>query len=292
MSMSMHRMGSRRLRVVEAYLERMAGTGKAKYLGPLRELLDRLSSETFIFFDTETTGLDQHTHQVTEVAAVAVRGPDLKKIDSMHARAALTDQTRRQIEQQKVGENTPADKRHMTVEDVLKMTRYEESGLEARPEMEVLREFKDFCARHNALLVGHNPEFDLRMVATKVGRIPNRGVWDTMLFARFFFYPMLEALEASGDATAAKVLSGIRNAEGRPSATLERVLQALGVKIEGWHAAMSDVESTVTAFRAIMGYVREHIDVADTEEYRRHLGRAFKRVRDFKRGDRRGNPGR
>lgn len=285
------KMGSRRLRVVDAYLKKMSGNGKAKYLGPLKELLEGLSKETFIFFDTETTGLDQHTHQVTEIAALAVKGPDLQRIDSMHSRATLTDRTRSQIEEQKANRSLPKDKRHMTVEDVLKMTKYEESGLEARPEMDILREFKDFCAKHNALLVGHNPEFDLRMVATKVGGIPNRGVWDTMLFAKFFFYPMLEALEASGDATAAKVLSGIRNAKGRPSATLGKVLQALGTPIKGWHTAMADVESTVQAFRAIMDYVREHLDIAETESYRKYMSRAFSRVRDMKRTHYRGNPG-
>jgi len=287
-----HGIGSRRLRVVDTYLKKMAGTGKTKYLGPLKELLDGLSRETFIVFDTETTGLDQHDHQVTEIAAVAVKGSELQKIDSMHARAALTPDTMKQIEDQKSGENLPEDKRHKTVEEVLKMNKYEDSDLEARPEHDILSEFKEFCSKHNALIVGHNPEFDLRMVGTKVGRIPNRGVWDTMMFARFFFYPMLEALEDSGDETAAKVLSGIRNAKGRPQATLGKVLQALGVPIQGWHTAMADVESTVKAFQAIMAYVKEHIDVADTEGYRKHMSRAFKRVRDFKRhGYGGGNPG-
>jgi len=285
------RMGSRRLWVVDAYLKKMAGTGKAKYLGPLKELLDGLSRETFIIFDTETTGLDQHTHQVTEIAALAVRGTELQKIDSMHARAALTEDTIRQIEEQKAGDRLPKDKRHKTVEEVLEMTRYKDSPLEARPEMNILREFKEFCSKHNALIIGHNPEFDFKMVATKVGRIPNRGVWDTMMFARFFFYPMLEALEATGDEKAAKVLSDIRNDKGRPQATLGKVLQALGIPIQGWHTAMADVESTAKAFQAIMAYAREHIDVADTEQYRKHMSKAFKRVRDFKRGGRKGNPG-
>ena len=204
-------MGSRRLWVVDSYLKRMAGTGKAKYLGPLKQLLDGLSRETFVIFDTETTGLNQHDHQVTEIAAIAVKGPDLQKIDSMHARATLTEATRKQIEDQKFGDNLPKDKWYKTVEEVLKMTGYEDSKLEARPEMEILQEFKEFCKKHNALIVGHNPEFDLKMVATRVGPIPNRGVWDTMMFARFFFYPMLEALEDIGDETAAKVLSGIRD---------------------------------------------------------------------------------
>lgn len=283
---------SSRMRIVEGYLRSSeAGTGKSKYLGPLKQLLDGLSGETFVFFDTETSGLDQHADQVTEVAAVAIKGANFDQIDSMHARAALTDATLRKIEQQRAGKDLPKDKRHMTVEDVLKLNRYYDSTMDARPETDILNEFKDFCTRHNSLLVGHNAEFDLRMIGTKVGRVPNRGVWDTMMFARFFFHPMLLALEESGDEKAKEILSGIKNVKGKPQATLGKVMQALGDTAEGWHTAMADVQSTVKAFRGIMDYVRDHIDLAETESYGRYQAKAFKVVRDFKRGKGTGNPG-
>jgi DNA polymerase III epsilon subunit-like protein len=271
----------------------MAGTGKSKYLEPLKKILDGLSNETFVFFDTETTGLDQHDDQITEIAAVAVRGPDFEEIDSMEAKASLNDDTLRRIEEQKAGVGLPKDKRHKTVAEILEMNRYYDGESKGRPENDILIEFKDFCEKYNPVLVGHNPEFDLRMVGTKVGRIPNRGVWDTMLFARFFFHPMLLALEETGDPEAAKILSGIRGSKGTPHATLGKVLQALGQSIEGWHTALADVRSTVKAFRGIMDYVRAHLDLASTEAYGRHQSRAFKVVRDYKRGlvDRGENPG-
>lgn len=281
-----------RMRIVEGYLRSSeAGTGKVKYLAPLKQLIDGLSGELFVFFDTETTGLDQHADQVTEIAALAVKGPNFDQVGSMHARAALTDSTLHKIEQQRAGKSLPKGKKPMTVEDILKMTRYYESTMEVRPEMEILNEFKDFCTKHNGLLVGHNPEFDLRMISTRVGRLPNRGVWDTMMFARFFFYPMLLALEESGDEKSKDIMSGIRNVKGNPQATLGKVLQALGDKAEGWHTAMADVQSTVKAFRGILGYVQEHIDLAEAEAYGRYQAKAFRLVRDFKKGKGVGNPG-
>jgi len=285
---------SSRMRIIGSYLKsKEGGTGKAKYLKPLKELVEGLSHETFVFFDTETTGLDQHTDQVTEIAAVAVRGSDFGEIDSMQARAALTDGTLRKIEEQKAGVGLPKDKRHMTVEQVLEMNKYHDSKTPVRPEFDILNEFKDFCTKHDGLIVGHNAEFDLRMVGTKVGRIPNRGVWDTMLFARFFFHPMLLALEETGDEKAKEILTGIRNMKGKPQATLGKVLQALGETIEGWHTALADVRSTVKAFRGIMHYVQGHLDVSDTASYGKYQAKAFKLVRDYKKGlvNRNENPG-
>lgn len=285
---------SSRMRIIDSYLKSVeGGTGKAKYLKPLKELLDGLSRETFIFFDTETSGLDQHKDQVTEIAAICVRGPDFQEVDSMQGRATLGESTLRRIDEQKAGRELPKDKRHMTVEDVLKMNKYYESGLEERPEQDILKEFKDFCGRHNGLIVGHNAEFDMRMVGTRVGHVPCRGVWDTMLFAKFFFHPMLLALEEAGDEEAKKILTAIRNSKGRPQSTLGKVLEALGETIEGWHTALADVRSTVKAFRGILNYVRDHLDVAGTDSYGRYQSRAFKVVRDYNRGlgDRGANPG-
>lgn len=280
------------MRIIESYLRSVeGGTGKSKYLGPLKKLLDGLSMETFVFFDTETSGLNQHADQVTEVAAVAVRGENFQELDSMQARAALTESTLKRIEDQKAGIGLPKEKRIMTIEDVLKFTHYHESELDARPEMDILNEFKGFCVKHNGLLVGHNAEFDMRMIGTKVGRVPNRGVWDTMLFARFFFHPMLLALEETGDEKAKEILSGIRNSKGKPQATLGKVLQSLGKNIEGWHTAMADVRSTLEAFRSIMQYVRDHIDLAETEAFGKYQSKAFKVVRDFKRSKSTENPG-
>jgi hypothetical protein len=111
------------------------------------------------------------------------------------------------------------------------------------------------------------------------------------MFARFFFHPMLLALEETGDEKAKKILSGIKNMKGNPSATLGKVMQALGETAEGWHTAMADVQSTVKAFRGIILYVREHIELADTESYGRYQAKAFKVVRDFKKSKSTGNPG-
>ena len=283
---------SSRMRIIESYLRTSeGGTGKSKYLAPLKKLVDGLSSDTFVFLDTETTGLDQHADQVTEIAAVAIKGPNFDQIDSMHSRAALNESTLKRIEDQKEGKDLPKEKRHKTVAEILQMNQYHESKLEARPEAEILNEFKDFCGKHNGLLVGHNAEFDLRMIGTKVGHVPNRGVWDTMLFAKFFFHPMLLALEETGDPKAKEILAGIRNAKGKPQATLGKVLQALGETIEGWHTAMADVQSTVKAFRSILQYVREHIDLAETEAYGRYQSKAFRIMRDYKKDRGRENPG-
>ena len=275
-------------RVVLAYTDTCAGIGKSKYLGSLKDMLRDLSSKTFIFFDTETTGLDQHLDQITELSAVAVHGPDFEIADKMQARAALSEVTLRRMEEQKA---LPPDPKKWTVERALALTKYNESTLEARPEEDVLREFKEFCTSHPAMIVGHNAEFDMRMVGTKIGKIPNQGVWDTMLFARFYFHPMLQVLENTGDETAKEILSGIRDAKGKPQATLGKVLQALGISIDGWHTALADVMSTVKAFQGILKYVQDHVNLADDPSYKAYQSKAFKRVLDFKRDKYRGNPG-
>jgi len=160
-----------------------------------RELFSEIRSKDIVFFDTETTGLDQHEKQITQIAAIRVHGDNFKESGRFHKKIELTEKTNQQIQEEKGSD----DGKTWTVERSLKETKYHELDVPAIEEMQALEEFKEFCERSPSYLVAHNAKFDMQMVGTRIGKINTLGVHDTMMFTRMFFIPALKALAVEGD---------------------------------------------------------------------------------------------
>lgn len=244
-----------------------------------RDLFDKLSGKSMVFFDTETTGLDPHDYQVTEIAAIATVGDDFKNKAKYHKKIRLTDKTRKQIEYER--ENPP----QWGIETNLKMTKYEELDLEEDEEYQALLGFKEFCAKNKGILVAHNAKFDLSMIGTKVGRIPNDGVFDTMKFARYFFIPSLVALSENGNEDAIKTLDLMRSKKGKPSSALGSVAKSLGINASSAHSAIADVRMSIGVFRGIVEHFREHPEVVNDPRYMQEHDKAKMTERYFEKKD-------
>ena len=260
--------------------------GKAKYLVPPPELFSKLKRETFLFFDTETTGLYAKVAQITEIAAMVVRGENFQEIDRFHKKIRLTEKTKAMaVCEVKMKEQTTArGGKLFGIEDCLKLQGYDPNDPELQEENLALEEFYKFCEKHNAVLVAQNAPFDLSMINSKLDKkVPNRGVLDTKLFMNFYIIPALLTLKQKGDAEAAKVLELITRTnrdETKIHSTLKDILKVFGLDIKGWHGAFADVESTLEAFRNIIKYFEKNPEVYKEDTYKQEQAKAFVKERE------------
>jgi DNA polymerase III alpha subunit (gram-positive type) len=256
--------------------------GKAKYLVPPQELFSKVKGETFIFFDTETTGLYANAVQVTELAAMAVRGDDFEVIDQMHGKIKLSEKTKAKAKCEiKVREQmTARGEKLFGIDECLKLQGYDPNDPELHEEQEVLNEFYKFCEKHEAVLVAQNAQFDLSMVNSKIDKkVPNKGVLDTKLFMRFYIIPALQTLKEKGDAKAEEVLKLITRKD-KVHSTLGDILKSFGIDIKGWHGAFADVQSTIEAFKNIVQYFEQHPEVHKEERFKQEQAKAFREERE------------
>ena len=243
-------------------------SGLSKYLKDPVEVFDEFKDKTFIVFDTETTGLNHVKNQLTEVAAVAIKGPEFEVIDEFDEKVSLQEKTLKQIEEEK--EQTAKDPKFFGVERVLKYNKYHSNPKDARDEDDVLKDFKAFCAKHGTpLLMGQNAKFDLSFIGHRIGKIPNSGVWDTKLFASYYLIPAIKTLSEKG-VIKEQVRERLMTKKDTPSSSLEYILKSFAFKEKKLHTALTDVKSTVFAFKKIMDYFKRYVDVVKEEGYKKH----------------------
>jgi oligoribonuclease (3'-5' exoribonuclease) len=269
----------------------LSGMGKSKYLQSPEQLLKTFSGKDILVFDTETTGLFSHTHQITEIAAEVVDGDTFTVKDSFHRKVNLTEKTFARIKCEK--ELYEKDPKIFGVEKCLKMNGYNPDDPELRELDDVLIEFYDFCEKHTAIVVGQNATFDLNMVNTSLKKIrpgteiKNQGVYDTKVFFSTFVIPALQALKERGDEDTKDIIEAIWDPEKkRPSSRLGLILKAFGINIVGWHGAPADVKSTVLALKKIMDFIRDHSDIVTDPVFQKERNKAFhKEVGEYKARD-------
>lgn len=256
--------------------------GKSQYLVPPQDLFNKLKGETFIFFDTETTGLYPKAVQVTELAAMAVRGENFEEVDKIHGKIKLNEKTlaRSKCEVKVREQMTARGEKLFGIDECLKMQGYDPNDPELQEEQTVLNDFYKFCEKHSAILVAQNAPFDLSMVNSKIDKkVPNKGVLDTKLFMRFYIIPALLTLKEKGDTKAEEVLNLITRKD-KIHSSLGDILKVFGIDIKGWHGAFADVQSTIEAFKNIVKYFKEHPEVHKEEKYKQEQAKAFREERE------------
>ena len=105
-------------------------------IGGLLQVLEGYSGHTWIFFDTETTGLNPRSSQLTEIAAVAAsihEGNIVRPLGTFRNKIKLTEETLRLLndptsEERRawVIDNKEARSPLNTPQEILSMTRYGE----------------------------------------------------------------------------------------------------------------------------------------------------------------------
>lgn len=232
-----------------------------------------------VFFDVETTGLNQHEHQITQIAAIRVRGENLQTVDKLHKKIALTSKTKEQM----LKDKSKAGDKEWTISDAIKHTKYDELKMPVTEEMKALEEFKDFCESSPAYLIAHNASFDLKLIGTRIGQINNLGVNDTMMFARLFYIPALKSLAEAGDEKAKLTVNTMTGKSGKVSSALASIAKGLGIDVSNAHTAMADVQSTIEIFRKMIDYIENKAEeFLNSDTYEQERQNAVVKEREYK----------
>lgn len=232
------------------------------------DMLDSLGDKTWIFFDTETTGLESNKEQLLEIAAIAVDPArwleEAAVMDTFHVKIKLTDDLKARLgnldsDQRKEWEkrNTKSSKPLKQPQDVLAMTKYGEAGMKTIDQNEALEQFHEFVTGFKeAVLVAQNATFDMDFINTlSPRRLPRVKVIDTLQLLDHQVVPVLRTLAAGDfaptDAKIQKRADEILNVL-KGSSSLGRVTVAYGISAENWHSALADTKMLMKVYKKII----------------------------------------
>lgn len=277
-------------RVVLSYLRE---SGLQLYHQPPKKLFKDLEDRILVFFDTETSGLNHVENQLTQVSAIATKGPDYPELGVFDEKIALNDDTLAKMEHEKLNPpqpSRPGGRVPWTLEKVLQFNHYFEGEPSDRTEEEVLVDFKEFVAGYGRpILVAQNARFDMSFIGRRIGDLPAERVYDTKYIADFLFIPAIKVLagreipeeqERLERITKTFPARGDKPEKKRPSSSMEYLMRAFKEETAGLHDALADVRATIKAFRGIMEYFDRYTDVHEDPGFLTEKGKAFQRERE------------
>ena len=191
------------------------------------DLLDGYASNTWIFFDTETTGMEPASAQLTEIGAIAVDpntwDSEASVLGQFNEKIKLTPETEKLLNDPESEERQAWEKGNQSArrplkdpQAILSMTRYGEQGREYGDEQAILDKFFEFVeGQPNPLLIAQNASFDLKFLNVRSdGKLPKYPVLDTMQLMQYYLVPLLKtqtrAEEGDPEPPPSSISSGLR----------------------------------------------------------------------------------
>jgi DNA polymerase III epsilon subunit-like protein len=240
------------------------------------KLLDGYADNTWIFFDTETTGLHPKSAQLTEIGAIAVDPNDWADAASMlgqfNEKIKLTPETLGAIEQQSTEDSEPG--KGKSIQDILSMTRYEEEDRAYGDEQEIIDQFFKFVESFpNPLMIAQNAAFDLRMLSVRSGgKLPRYPVLDTKQLMDLYLLPLLrtQTQAEQGNPEAQALLDKLyvnKGNWGHHSTSMGIVSDAYGINIDDWHSALADVKMMMEMYRMVVQTIQRGMGVDISKEH-------------------------
>jgi DNA polymerase III epsilon subunit-like protein len=238
-------------------IRQMMGLNEDSYSGQsikdyLKDYKEKYSGSTFIWLDTETTGLKQHKNQITELAGIAT---DYKfnKLENNEFHKKF-----------KINWDDVEDK-EKTKNVILPMTRYGESGKKYYDEKKSIDEFFDWVDTFkNPVLIAQNAAFDLKFLVVRSGKKIKYPVIDTKKIIQQFFIPAVQQLSDDENLEAQEMLKNLPTSEkdkGLPTSSMGKIAPTLGLDVTGWHSAIEDVNIMIEMFKKMMEFFEQNKDV-------------------------------
>lgn len=257
----------------------------------LLDLLDGYSSNTWIFFDTETTGLQPSSSQLTEIGAIAVDpntwNSESTILDQFNEKIKLTDESEKLLNDPDSAERRAWEKSNQDArtplkdpQAVLSMTRYGEKGREYGDEQEVLDKFFEWAAGFsNPLFIAQNAAFDLKFLSVRSnGKLPRYPALDTKQLMELYLIPLLktQVKAEEGDPAAQDLLDKLYVKKGNwgyHSSSMGVVSKAYGISIDDWHNALADVKMMMEMYRSAVETIRKGMSTDITGEQGKVMSR-------------------
>lgn len=250
------------------------------YTYSISELLDnflKFENKTLIFFDTELAGLEPNTSyiQLTHIAAIAYNGSNMELLGEYSKKINITNalnnalnvidsQEAKHLNKERARHLRKYKKEDMHPSDVLKMTGYYSGNAEKVNEKQGLIEFEEFLNKFdNVVIVAHNAKFDMKAIQARrriygLPPLKRYNVLDTLKVVRFFFIPALMSLENIPEVKV--MLDGLlaKTKYKSYTASLGKLAQVLGVKIDNWHDAKADVEMLMNILSKVIEFLKRN----------------------------------
>ena len=234
----------------------------------LNWFLSRIN-HTFVFFDTETTGLDRGIdNQLTQIGAIAthINGETLRfyEVDRINIKIKLNDTI---IQKMKDEPDAPEDETSPeyrswlfgTKKGILKYNHYDLINSESfEEERRALENFDEFLKKQDTVtLIAHNAPFDLKWIHFhELFKESTYEIIDSMDFFKNFFFPILEQLstenpdqyQSSFDKFKSNDSGKKSNALASIASGFDNEVNNLKQKLKGAHDAVVDCEITAEVF--------------------------------------------
>lgn len=237
-----------------------------KDTGSLLNYIESLSNKkTFIFVDTETTGLGGHKkQQLTQVSAIAYdynfTNNKLSELDRYNNKIKLTTDILKRKE---------SEEGKKQLNWVLSFNRYGEKMGKYKDEKEVLHDFFSWVNQFDVpLLVMQNAEFDMNMLCGRSGIKIKWEVLDTKQLLQLFVIPVAQKLSETNPKYQ-DILKNIGLSErdyGLVNSSMGKWGPFFNVNMAGYHNSLMDCEMTSNMFLGIVDFLKININL-DIKKY-------------------------
>ena len=264
----------------------------------LFEKLKDFGDNTWIFFDTETTGFKPESAQLTEIGAISAK-PDNWQFAEVEAEQGMF------YDKIKLNPETLAGFEASDDPDVkypLELTRYGMPSDEYREkypkgmpnEEDILKQFVSYLeSQPNPVLVAQNAEFDVNFIQKRADlyNIPvdmrAYPIFDTMMLIKLWHNSLIKTLADSGDERAQTILQAL-TVTGKfgdyVSASMGPVSKAYEISTDDWHNALADVKMMMGMTKAIFMALQASSDV-DISKYQGRTAWGLRKKRGYHRSD-------
>lgn len=251
--------------------------------GLLQWLQDRIDS-TFIFFDTETTGLDRNKsdgtiNQLTQISAIATKlnldSFEFNEVSRFDIGIKLNEEMRNIMSNEPDAPNddveSPEYKKWMmgTRKGILVYNHYDLVNSDSyEDERKALEMFDVFLKKHdNVILIAHNAPFDLKWIQFHELFIESTNeIIDTYDFFKNIFFPIMNEL-AGQQAVYQRKLDKFHSTKGNTKSVSMKHLVVgfhddvnnLIAKSKNAHNAIVDCEMTMAVFEKGLKIVRPYL---------------------------------
>jgi DNA polymerase III epsilon subunit-like protein len=240
---------SARNKVFEHKLHR----NQIQFLDYIKNLSD---DSTFVFIDTETTGIGgfrkQQLTQISSIASIYHFGiNNFDEIDNFNEKIKLTRET-----------ITSRSKEELV--KILKFNRYGERGVDYIDEQESLKNFLSWIENfQNPLWLIQNASFDMNMLCGRSGIKIKYPVLDIKQIIQLFVIPIVEKL-AETDAEMKNKLEKIGKSDrdkGLWNSSMSKWAPFFGISLEGYHNALDDCRITMQMYMKVIDFIKENKDL-------------------------------
>ena len=229
-----------------------------KTIPQILEWLESKSKMTWLWIDTETTGLGgPKQQQLTQVSALSTdynfQSNTFNELGLFDEKIKLTDETKSKF-------STPEDRTKW----VLGFNHYGSGKYKYKNEQEILDKFFDWTGNYEpCLFIAQNAGFDMAMLAGRYGHKINNEVFDTKMLIQLYYLPLLQKL-AETDSKYKDIIDFIGTSSrdgGLISSSMSKVGPALGINMTNYHDALTDCRITIQMYQKMVDFLKQHQEV-------------------------------